>query len=327
MLYEGLTDRVFFSAPGRWVLYRCDSCDGAYLDPRPSLQSIQRAYDSYYTHKPESDAGESESDAIPSALGRLKRALRNGYLNAHYNFELSPALSWGRWVGTAAPFTRLRKDRMARHLPIERWGARLLDIGCGSGEFVRSARTWGWDAEGLDPDPNAAAVGRAVGLTVTVGGLPKTDYPEAAFAAVTMSHSIEHLHDPIACLQEVHRILQPGGRIWLATPNFDSRGRKVFGADWRGLEPPRHLVLFTPGALISTLARAGFHQFHQMREPFVSEWYFTTSYRIASGEDPHSMNASRLPGWLRLRARIANWRALLQPGCGEEIIIVARRPS
>jgi ubiquinone/menaquinone biosynthesis C-methylase UbiE len=326
MLYEGLTDRVFFSAPGRWVLYRCNGCDGAYLDPRPSLQSVGRAYDSYYTHEPESGTQEPENDAIPSAFGRLKRALRNGYFNAQFNFDLSPALPWGRWVGAAVPFARLRKDRMVRHLPLVRRGARLLDIGCGNGAFVRSARTWGWDAEGLDPDPSAAAVGRAVGLTITVGSLPKTDYPDASFAAVTMSHSIEHVHDPVTCLQEVHRILQPGGAVWLATPNLNSSGHKVFGADWRGLEPPRHLVLFTTTALTSALARAGFHQTHTVRAPFISEWYFACSHRIARGQDPHSKNGASLSRWLRLRANIADWHALLQPGYGEEIIILARRP-
>jgi SAM-dependent methyltransferase len=330
MLYRDLTDRVFFCAPGRWLLYRCAVCSAGYLDPRPTLESIARAYNSYYTHEPEGDAVPRDSEGLKSALYNryldLKRALYNGYLNSHYNFGLSPAISWGRWIVVALPSIRLKRDLMARHLPLERRGARLLDIGCGNGAFVRSVRAWGWDAEGLDPDPNAAAAGRMMGVPITVGSLPKTDYTEARFAAVTMNHSIEHLHDPVVGLREVHRILQPGGAVWIATPNLSSTGHRIFGADWIALDPPRHLVLFTVTTLVSMLSRAGFDEIRQVRTPFVSQWHFTCSHRIARGEDPLSANGSRLPRRLKQRASIADWQGLLEPGRGEEIIITARRP-
>ena len=159
-----------------------------------------------------------------------------------------------------------------------------------------------------------------------MGSLPKVSYPDASFAAVTMSHSLEHLHDPVAGLREIRRILQPGGTVWIDTPNLNSTGHKVFGADWRGLEPPRHLVLFTATALNSTLLRAGFDQIRQVRATFVSQWYFTSSHRIARNEDPLSTNGSRLPRRLKLNATIADWHAFLRPRCGEEIIIMAKRP-
>jgi SAM-dependent methyltransferase len=320
-LHRELTDRVFFCAPGRWSLYQCGGCEGAYLDPRPTWESIARAYSSYYTHEPEGG-----DDATPSIFGRLRQAAYNGYLNAQYNFNLRPAISWGRWAMAAVPSIRLKRDLVARHLRLERRWARLLDIGCGNGAFVRTARALGWDAEGLDPDPVAAAVGRAQGLRITAGSLPKIDYPDASFAAVTMSHSIEHLHDPVAGLHEVRRVLQPGGTIWIATPNLSSNGHKVFDVDWRGLEPPRHLVLFTATSLISMLFRAGFDQIRQVRGPFVSQWYFTSSHRIARAEDPFSTTGSRLPRSLKLKATIADWQALLQPRVGEEIIIMGKRP-
>jgi hypothetical protein len=141
-----------------------------------------------------------------------------------------------------------------------------------------------------------------------------------------MSHSIEHLHDPVDVLHEIRRILQPGGTVWIDTPNLNSNGHKVFGADWRGLEPPRHLVLFTTAALSSTLSRAGFDQIRQVRAPFVCHWYFISSHRIARNEDPLSTRGSRLPRWLRLKAAIADCRALLDPKCAEQVIIMAKRP-
>jgi ubiquinone/menaquinone biosynthesis C-methylase UbiE len=321
-LYRGLTDRVFFCAPGSWSLYQCRACEGAYLDPRPTLESIGRAYRSYYTH----DTQQDRPNEPPSTFALFKQAMYNGYLNARYNFDLRPAIAWGRWTVAAVPPIRLKRDSAARHLRLERKGARLLDIGCGNGAFVNMARVWGWDAEGLEPDPNAVAVGRAKGLPITAGSLPRTAYPDASFDAVTMSHSIEHLHDPVACLHEVRRILQPGGTIWIDTPNLGACGHNIFGADWRGLEPPRHLVLFTLHALISTLYRVGFNQICQVRAPFVSQWYFTSSLRIARNEDPPPMSGSPLPRRLKLRAAIADWQAFLHPACGEQIIVLAKSP-
>jgi ubiquinone/menaquinone biosynthesis C-methylase UbiE len=316
LLHPKLTDRVFFCAPGKWSLYQCRGCEAAYLDPRPTSKSIARAYSSYYTHEPEGEAGD-----LPSPLGRFKLASSNAYLNARYKFELSPAPSWSRWAVTAVPPVRLKKDRAARHLRLEHRGARLLDIGCGNGAFVRAARVWGWDAEGVDPDPRAAAVGRKMGVPITVGSLPKLGYPDASFAAVTMNHSIEHLHDPVAGLREVRRILQPAGTVWINTPNLDSRGHRIFGANWRGLEPPRHLVLFSAASLMSALSRAGFAQIRQVHAPFTSQWYFTSSYRLANNED--CTHGSRLPPWLRLEAIIADWRTLFHKQSGEEIIFLA----
>lgn len=89
VLYKGLTDRVFYCAPGVWTLYRCHGCEAAYLDPRPTPESI--AYDAYYTHA----AGRA---APGHMLARLKRALRDGYPNACYRFDLKPSLAWAQWI-------------------------------------------------------------------------------------------------------------------------------------------------------------------------------------------------------------------------------------
>jgi len=74
VLYKGLTDRVFFCAPGEWDLYRCGRCGTGYLDPRPTVASIGLAYKSYYTHEPEGGAPEFDGKARS-----LKASLRNGY--------------------------------------------------------------------------------------------------------------------------------------------------------------------------------------------------------------------------------------------------------
>jgi hypothetical protein len=148
--------------------------------------------------------------------------------------------------------------------------------------FVRAARVWGWDAEGVDPDPRGS--GRSEdGCANYGGGLPKLGYP-------------------VAGLREVRRILRPAGTVWIRRPNLDSRGHRIFGANWRGLEPPRHLVLFTAASLMSALSRAGFEQVHQVRAQFSSQWYFASSNRAARDEDSMCSAGSRFAVAMRSAA-------------------------
>jgi SAM-dependent methyltransferase len=322
VLYQGLKDNVCFCAPGSWVLYQCAHCESAYLDPRPTAATIGQAYAKYHTH-------EENTESLPprGLAGRLRRALRNGYLNARYQFDLKPALFLGRWVIGLLPSLRFRNDRSAR-LRLPHRGARLLDVGCGNGAFVKDAIAWGWNAEGLDPDPDvAAAASPRLGARITTGTLAEICYPDAYFAAVTMDHTVEHLHDPVSTLKEVLRILEPGGSVWVATPNVNSLGHRLFKSDWRGLEPPRHLVLFTAKTLRVALAAAGYEKVRQLRAPFFSRWWFTRSYRIACGEDPLAEQGVPLPLHAKLRALAADWWGFVAPSYGEELIFVAQRPA
>jgi len=96
---------------------------------------------------------------------------------------------------------------------------------------------------------------------VQLGSLEQQKFPAESFDAVTMSHVIEHVPEPIQTLSECARILRPGGRLFLWTPNHSSLGCRVFGKHWRGLEPPRHLHLFSPRSLKSLLNKAGLNDF------------------------------------------------------------------
>jgi SAM-dependent methyltransferase len=75
-----------------------------------------------------------------------------------------------------------------------------------------------------------------------------------------MSHFVEHIHEPLQLLRECHRILTPGGRLLILTPNAASWGHRKFARCWRGLEPPRHLHLFSPPSLRRLLTLAGFKE-------------------------------------------------------------------
>lgn len=133
----------------------------------------------------------------------------------------------------------------------------MLEVGCGDGKTLRKLQSLGWEVEGVDFDPSAVMNARRKGLTVHVGDVAEIK-GDGSFDAIISSHVIEHVPDPVAMLKDCYRLLKPGGIIVGITPNAESLGHRFFKADWRGLEPPRHLHTFTLRALENAACCAGF---------------------------------------------------------------------
>jgi SAM-dependent methyltransferase len=312
LLYDDLTDRLWFTAPGRWSLYRCNACGSAFLDPRPTRTTIGRAYASYYTHSPPPPARRSD----------FRAAVLNGYLNGRYGYRLAPASRLGVLV-RLLPKRRWYADRLARNLASPASRGRLLDIGCGAGEFLLRMRAAGWEVEGLEPDPAAAARARASGVLVVNAALEEADLAPDSFTAITMSHVIEHVHDPLGALQICARALKPDGVLWVATPNLEALGHKAFGRDWIGLDPPRHLVLFTRASLAAALRTAGFPR-QRFLADYSAERVFPCSATVAAGQDPRDPEVV----WRRrssVRILAADMAARVAPRRAEELVVLATR--
>jgi SAM-dependent methyltransferase len=317
VLYSGLRDRVFRTAPGNWTLVRCRDCRSAYLDPRPTPETIELAYRSYYTHGPTS---------IASPVGRLRQGLANDYRRARWGYVQGPVIPGGRMIPRVTRSRAALVDREIRHLPATP-GGRLLDVGSGSGEFVAQMAALGWRAEGVEPDPAAVASAREAGLPVTQGTLSDLDPAEHAdaFDAVTLSHVIEHLHDPAEDLRRIRPLLRPGGLLWIATPNLEALGLRRFGRDWVNLDPPRHLVLFTRASLERLLRDTGFEPLAAPPASPQAFQMFSQSVAIGQGRLPDEgpVNGTRP---LRALAVVANLIALRDPRRAEELVMLARRP-
>jgi SAM-dependent methyltransferase len=296
---------------------RCQECRAAFLDPRPNPESIQLAYRSYYTHGP---AGR------PPPVSWLRRALANDYLRAHWGYAQEPAVPGGRLIPRLAPSRGAIVAREVRHLPATP-GGRLLDVGCGSGAFLAQMTALGWRAEGVDPDPVAVANAREAGVCVTQGLLADIDIGEhaGAFDAITLSHVIEHLHHPADDLRRAKLLLRPGGLLWIATPNLDALGLRRFGRHWRGLEPPRHLVLFTRGSLERLVHTAGLETLPAPPAASSAWKMFRESAALAQGRSADSGPARGARG-LRTLAAIADRLAQRNVRYAEELVMIARRP-
>ena len=253
--YLNQPDRLF-GAGGTWNLKRCINrdCGLIWLDPMPVPEDIGKAYAHYYTH------AARDGNHRAGWLKRVYKLMRREYLAGKYNYPMGSRSMAIKSLGKLLylfPVRRNDIDSEARHLRVIPQG-RLLDVGCGSGEWLASMRELGWVVQGVDFDENAVNVARQNGLEVHCGSLEQQNFPNDSFDAVTLNHVVEHVPDPVGTLTECARILKPGGKLILFTPNSASLSHQLFKQNWRGLEPPRHLNLFSMPALRQSLGLAGF---------------------------------------------------------------------
>jgi SAM-dependent methyltransferase len=204
----------------------------------------------------------------------------------------------------AATRRRKKRDPLARLLP-PRGEARLLDFGCGAGEFLCRMREVGWNVTGLDA--SEAMVERLrgeMGIHALAGTLPHPDLPDGSFEAVTMWQALEHVHQPREVLQAAFRLLTPGGKLLVAVPNINSDPFRWFGTAWYALDVPRHLTHFTPPTLRLMMQRAGFQvdEVRMVRHP----GWVRHSARLQARRPRTSPLATRLLT-TRLISGLAGW--------------------
>ena len=140
---------------------------------------------------------------------------------------------------------------------------------------------------------------------------------------MVLNNVIEHLPNTAEVFAECRRVLRAGGRLAMMTPNPDAIGHAMFGRDWRGLEPPRHLYLFSPALIGRYAHEAGFRQVE------------TFSYAAGAGSEPNILPTSaglakaagrpRRPADLRTVERREKLLDLVGICRGEFTMLVAHR--
>lgn len=293
LLLDDLVDNAFFVAPGKWSLYQCQHCRSAYLNPRPDIKSIHKAYGVYYTHH-----APTEKKSTAGELGIIRkfgRLLSNGYYNYHHGTKREPSIRLGAWLLLFYPKFRKQVSAQFRYLQKPKPGQKLLDVGCGNGDYLVLASETGWKVKGVEPDSKALKVARSRGFDVVQGSIEEIAKTGELFDVITMSHVIEHVHDPVTFVKLAYQCLKPGGVLYIDTPNIESFGAREFGRNWRGIETPRHLVLLSKSGLKSILDEASFT--HALFKPrsVVKKNMALKSYRMALGKSQYDESIRKLP--------------------------------
>lgn len=175
---------------------------------------------------------------------------------------------------------------------------------------------------GLDFSPNAVKyIVESLGLPCLQGTLPHPDLRPESVEVVTMWSSLEHVHQPLETLRQVHRLLVPGGRLIVSVPNIRSLPFRWFGAAWFGLDLPRHLTHFSVPTLRLMLEQAGFNV-TDVRMSWHSEWTQTSAKTaVQGGLAPFWL------GWFQSR-RLASLlgRYCLWTRQTDDIVLMATKP-
>ena len=227
---------LMYGGSAAYDYHRCGTCDAVYLVPMPGPEEIAGFY-------PEDYKVYDENVDLESPRAMTRAVLKTVY--GHQHLEAPPLL---RAIAPVAAGLTCRNS-----LAWEGGGA-MLDIGCGNGRFLLRMRELGWDVQGVDFSPTAVEVCRRHGLTVSHGDLRDAQFPDCGFDLVTARHVIEHVPEPVPFMAEVVRVLKPGGRVHLRTPNSDALGGAMFGTCWYPYDVPRHVILYSRKTLSKLVA-------------------------------------------------------------------------
>jgi 2-polyprenyl-3-methyl-5-hydroxy-6-metoxy-1,4-benzoquinol methylase len=230
-----------------------------------------------------------------------------------------------------SPITDSRFRELLLSFESYRRSKHILDVGCGSGHFLKVAIEMGWKAHGTEIASSAFEQLSRLGINSFCGKLESANYAGEFFDVVYCSEVIEHLMDPMTLLREIGRILRPGGLLYLTTPNFDSLSRRLLGSKWRVIGK-EHLCYFTRGSLARAIRGAGFHRVairtrnidpNEIRKAFTRKPVEAgTGFQVATTEELRRQLETR-PA-LALAKNLANL-ILGATGTGDTIVVRAER--
>ena len=229
-----------------FAVLKCKNCGLACTSPQPVKSELAVYYpeESYYSFQT------TDSSALKERLKDICLEEIGGYPQPAKRNIL---LRFARKL-----ITQMMAKNISVIIPYIENG-RILDVGCGSGRFLKWLKEHGWDVYGVELSEKAAQNAAKSGLNVFCGELQDAGYSSGSFDAILINQVLEHVHDPMAILREANRLLKNGGRLIVGVPNIESYESRIFGEYWSPLDIPRHLYHFSFPVLAAMLDMTGFY--------------------------------------------------------------------
>lgn len=225
-------DRFNLNTELDFQIVACLTCDFKFLNPRPKPEVISRFY---------------ESEGYQPFLSTQSRLNLSDRI---YRLVRKAAI-----IGKRSSIEKLKSR------------GKLLDVGCGTGEFLDEMQKHGWQVEGIEKDTEAAEFARRkYSLNIHTTSLGECNFPEKSFDVITMWHVLEHLYQPLESLKTVQMLSKDDGVILVATPNISSFDAGFYKTNWVALDAPRHLSHFNSESMTAfcQLAKLKVTKFGQM---------------------------------------------------------------
>ncbi|QTN38196.1 class I SAM-dependent methyltransferase [Cryomorphaceae bacterium] len=213
--------------------------DGGILvtNPRPELEDLGRYY--------ESEEYISHTDSAQTLMDRVYQ-----------------------WVRS---YSLKKKRNLVEQLTTQRT---LLDIGCGTGDFLKELQNNHWSVQGMEPNDAAREKAESkLGITLSQDQ-SLISFEDGSMDVVTMWHVLEHVPDPVDTVAHLHRILRPGGIAVIAVPNFKSKDAEIYGPHWAAYDVPRHLFHFAQNGMKGLFEGRGFS--FKKTEPMIFDAYYVS---------------------------------------------------
>jgi len=274
VVLEKLTDNVSHAAEYAANVVVCRDCNHGFLSRIINSSELHLAYQGYYTQS-------TANLKNPSNSSIDKFSKFTAFYEYSYKGSPDQRGKYIYWVACLIPFARFYLKRAVRFLPrpAEDSRPRLLDVGCGRGDFLIRAQYCGYDCFGIDFDSATVniAISRGVSAMVTeIHDLPL----DVQYDAIVLSHVVEHVSDPVRLLGDIFKRLKPGGYFYISTPNLESAGRLTFENSWRGVDFPRHLQYFNASNLKLLLNKSGFERVEQVYDLPQSFGLIRSSFKL-----------------------------------------------
>lgn len=217
---------------GTYQVYRCNACGLLFLNPQPSAASIAAHYPSnYYSFQQKHPDQARDTRVYQAVLGTKSTPLKK--------------IAYLPYV----PFLRTMAGRPKQ---------RLLDVGCGAGNFLVMAKDiLEVEPYGVEPYAHNTSVAAENNLNIYYGELEHAHFSDDFFDVITLNHVFEHVGNPRETLRELRRILKPSGTLIIGVPQSNNLLYWLFDSNWVGLDVPRHIFVPSTENLKQVASREG----------------------------------------------------------------------
>ena len=167
---------------------------------------------------------------------------------------------------------------------------KILDVGCGTGDFLQTALRNQWQVFGIEPNNTARAIANKKTNNSVYDTTQLLKFEHNSFDVITLWHVLEHLPNLDNQIDLFRKLLKPNGTLIIAVPNYKSFDAKHYKSFWAAYDVPRHLWHFSKDSISKLISKQNMEivkikpmWFDAFYVSFLSEKYKTGKMNIAKG--------------------------------------------
>lgn len=265
----------------RFEIWECKNCTFRFTQNVPGANGIGPYYQSenYISH----------SDTSEGFINKLYHKVRNR--------------------------TLIQKRKMIKKITAKSTGT-ILDVGCGTGAFLYTMQQSGWQINGLEPDETARKKAKEL-YNLNLNNSEKLfSFPAESFDAITMWHVLEHVHELHNYIKRLKELLKPGGKLFIAVPNYTCYDEKIYKEFWAAYDVPRHLYHFSPASMYKLLS------IHNMQIASIKPMWYDSFYVSMLSEKYKTGKSNILKAFVT--GLISNLKAIFNKKKCSSVIYIAQ---